>query len=426
MLRKLLNKKNKTGLYFSASSLMLSFVNTICSLLTISWLLPSEIGLWNSIIVVQSYVFIAQLGVFNGLNREIPYYYGKGELQKVNDYASTALWLSRLLIISSFILNIVVFVYMFLSNNYEDNVIISVLIIGFIASNQFYDNYLIVTFRSSSSFLKLAKIYLIQSFIIGASLSFVYFWGYKGFVFRALFISVSQIFLTHINRPLNVKAKFNKQIYFDLIKVGFPIFILGYLISITNTFSRIILLNVDGVISVGLFAPALAVITTVKLFPNIVSQYVYPKMTYSWGMYHDKKIIWGWVWKSALYLFVLFIPIVIVGWYLIPIIIENLFPKYIESVFAARIALLSCLTSGVAIGLNSLNAIKAYYSMLIITIIKVVSFWVFIHYFTVTLKPLDGAAIGFLIADFFTSLVAMVFLYYNFCTDKNIVKIFKK
>ena len=53
--------------------------------------LPHVLGLFGRIGLVQEYIRFAQVGIFNGLNRELPYFYGKGDHRRVADLASAAL-----------------------------------------------------------------------------------------------------------------------------------------------------------------------------------------------------------------------------------------------------------------------------------------------------------------------------------------------
>jgi O-antigen/teichoic acid export membrane protein len=403
----------KTGFVFSISSMVFTISNTIASLVTIGLLLPNEIGLWNSFIIAQPYIFIFQVGIFNGLNREIPYQIGKGNEEKAINLAKTALWICKILSYTSIILMFFLILYLYLVKQENIDTIICISVVLILSISQFYNNYLTVTFRSNSAFNKLSKINFYNSIINIGSLLFVYFYGFYGFMFRAIFVTLIQIVITHILRPLKIKSKFDKELTLELIKVGFPIFILGYLQGITNTFSRIIIFTFGGIVSVGLFSPALAVINIVKLIPSILSQYIYPKMTYNWGVNHDKHELWKWSRNSIMISFILSIPIVLVGWFLLPIIIKYYYPKYIKSIFSAQISIISFLFSGIYIGLNSLNTIKAFKSILAITILKLGAFWFLIYYFCIMINPVDGAAVGYLIADFIVSLVSFYIIYAN-------------
>ena len=51
---------------------------------------PATLGLFAGIGLVMSYAPFLQLGILNGLNRELPYFIGKGDRQRVNELAAAA------------------------------------------------------------------------------------------------------------------------------------------------------------------------------------------------------------------------------------------------------------------------------------------------------------------------------------------------
>ena len=55
------------------------------------FVVPDVLGLFSGIGLVQGYTRFLQLGILNGLNRELPYYYGKGDHQRVRALAAVAL-----------------------------------------------------------------------------------------------------------------------------------------------------------------------------------------------------------------------------------------------------------------------------------------------------------------------------------------------
>ena len=52
--------------------------------------LPAVLGTFNSIGLVLGYVPFLQLGILNGINRELPYFIGKGDRHRVNELAAAA------------------------------------------------------------------------------------------------------------------------------------------------------------------------------------------------------------------------------------------------------------------------------------------------------------------------------------------------
>ena len=68
-------------------SMMLRIVGGI---LQANCVLPPVLGMFNSIGLSLGYAPFLQLGILNGMNRELPYYFGKGDRQRVNELAAAA------------------------------------------------------------------------------------------------------------------------------------------------------------------------------------------------------------------------------------------------------------------------------------------------------------------------------------------------
>jgi O-antigen/teichoic acid export membrane protein len=49
-----------------------SLISMVGSILVARWVIPSDMGVWNAAVLVTLYSPMLQLGVINGLNRELP------------------------------------------------------------------------------------------------------------------------------------------------------------------------------------------------------------------------------------------------------------------------------------------------------------------------------------------------------------------
>jgi len=415
MLKKILNKlssNKKTALIFTLSSLLMTGSNLLSGIIIIRWLSPQDLGYWNSIYVTLYYVSFLQFGIFNGLNRELPFYMGKGEYDKVEILASSAMWVAKVLVLFFFIITFFAFIFMTITKEYSEKEIFSITILGFIIASQFYNNYLTVTFRANKSFLQLSRAYFIQTLLILLSVFLVYFYKYYGYVIRNLILSISLVFMIHYLRPLKTNTKFNKEAMILLLKTGIPLFTLVYFLTITDTFNRIILLKIGDTKTVGMYYPALAVIVGMKMLPSAFSQYLYPRMSYEVGKSNDYKKLWAWVWKSAFSIIGIMLPIAILLYFLLPYAFDMFFPLYKESLFAARLAVFSGVLSGAFIVITVFNSLKKWKLLSIIAILKVSLYWGLEYFFAKHMVPINGIAVGTIISDFIFLIIVLVFSYY--------------
>jgi O-antigen/teichoic acid export membrane protein len=195
--------KYKTYITFTLSSSIYNIALIITNFIAIKWVLPKDIGLWNSVFLFSNYIALIQLGVFNTINRDIPYYYGKNEIDKVEQIVKVGSWFARLLFQVVIVLTLLTLIYLFITQK-SDDLKITVLSIGLITALSFYQNFLIVTYRTSSQFGKLANIYLYQSIVVVASLALVIFWSYYGFVLRNFILVFFFFFFAFKNRPFKL------------------------------------------------------------------------------------------------------------------------------------------------------------------------------------------------------------------------------
>ena len=169
---------------------------------------PATLGLFNGIGLVLGYAPFLQLGIFNGLNRELPYFVGKGDRDRVGELASAALaWALTVERTGQRGLVCVAGWYaahgeLWKAAGWATNAVMAVFL--------FYNtNYLQMTYRTSHDFARLALAHVIESSVGLLMLIVVGLLNYYGLCLRALAIStVSTLFLYHW-RPLSVGPKWN-------------------------------------------------------------------------------------------------------------------------------------------------------------------------------------------------------------------------
>jgi O-antigen/teichoic acid export membrane protein len=383
---------------FSLSSVLFNGINTIIGIGVIYFLSPVEIGIWNSLLIVQPYLFIVQLGVYNGLNRELPFLLGSEQNELAQDLVVVAWRFSLFLAIISIVISVIVLLYLFY-NNQPTIIFIGAVGVAVLVASEFLINYLLVLYRTKENLLKLSNVYFIQSVLLVLTLPFVIYFGYIGFVFRSIVLASILTVSLYFYRPYTFSRSVKISMLYDLIKVGLPLFTFGYLQGLTKSFSRIILLIFGDATLVGLFTPSAAVIVGIGMIPAAVSQYFYPRMSYLFGKHGRADILWQQVLKFSSFAFFVSIPIVLIGWFVIPVLIENLLPVYMESIFPAQISLLSGAFEAAMIGINVLNSMKAYKWLLILTVAKLLLFFVFQYVLVQLLPPLIGISLGYLSAS---------------------------
>ncbi len=151
----LLNLKNKkVALKFISSSFLSLPVSLIVSFITFRNIDPYLMGIWQTMLIFETYAGILRFGVVNGMNRELPFHLGMGKNDEAKSFAETTLFYSLGNIILLWI------IVPLIITNFEFNAVyfacLSVALIR--VSLSFYISYLSGTFRSNDQFNNLSNI----------------------------------------------------------------------------------------------------------------------------------------------------------------------------------------------------------------------------------------------------------------------------
>lgn len=404
------SSEKKIFFNFAFSSFVKTIILAITNIVILRWVSPAEIGIYNSFNVLIAYSFFMQLGVFTGLNREIPYLFGQGKEDEVHELVKTGISYAKILSFSSFFIGFIVFIFTYYLAVLNKNEIKMFLVIIFLISFSFYQNYLNVTFRTSKNFNILARINHASSLVMIFSMLLVYFFSYNGLVLFYFVNAFVFLLLTHLYRPFKLKSEFSKDSFKRLMKVGIPIFAWGYLQQISKTFNRMILLAVGTVYLVGIFSPATAVFTAIAFLPTTIAQFLYPKFSYLYGKYDDTKILIPYVNKIYLLSILLIPPTIIFGYTLIPWAINSYFPKYSEGILATQLFLISGVININTISINIFYSIGNKRSVSIYTITKTALMFICPICCLPFFSPLTAISIGTLIGFVITSSFAYYLL----------------
>jgi O-antigen/teichoic acid export membrane protein len=352
----------KTPLFYTGGSIAKAIAQMIAGFVIAKFVTPEDFGIWTTLNLAITYSMFLQAGSINGLNRELPYALGKGDERNALIMAGTV---QTFTIFSSLLIILVGLSYYLIFPVDDPKFRYGLIGIILIISLSFYQNYLFSTFRSKQSFLKLSKIQFIHAFINIFTLILVIYYSYYGMVIKALLLNLIYAIFLHVSRPIKVGLIWNKEAFIKILKVGIPIFGLAYIESIAGTTDKVLLLKFSNIEDVGLYSFGFFALSSISIFSSSLASYIYPKMTYEFGKNEDKIIIWNYVTKITILILTLLTPVAIIGYFIIPSLIRDFFPAYIQSIPSMRILLFAGIFSGSIIGVNALWSLKIWKYMII-------------------------------------------------------------
>jgi O-antigen/teichoic acid export membrane protein len=356
-------KGHGTLFRYSGASILLQGATMVCNLLVLRWMKPESIGLFQSVLLIQTYSFLIQAGTLNGLNRELPFALGAGKNEETLKLAGTA---QTIAIAGAVVLLLGIPVCLLLVKDMTVLLCVIAMLVG--SSSSIYRNYLAVTYRAERAFHVLANLTLVETVLVVISVPTVYWFELEGLAGRFVFLSCAGTALNYLFRPLPKPGRFSWKSLKTLLLTGAPLFAFGYLLSIARTFPRVILLSESGVLMVGMFAPAAAVIGALQVIPVSIAQYVYPQMSYRLGKTGNPSDLWQMAKVITIVCLIVSVPIAAILVMLIPILVIHFFPAYAEAAGAVRWAVVAGVFMGASIAVNALNSLKAWGWMAIYTV----------------------------------------------------------
>ena len=398
----------KEFLNFASSTVIFQISRVLVELMVAGILGPTIWGVWNLLNISILYRGAITFGIDNGMSRELPILLGKGKLleaESLNNSAFTAILIISMLACALFLI-----ILRYINEGLEFSYILMCILFMSFQGYHFYT----YTLKCYSRFDQVSAIQAVFSLLfplITIPLSYLY--SFNGFLLGysiALIVSCYSIFFKNkINFSLNINYV---QLY-NLIKIGFPIMLVGISYAILNTVDRWMISLFLGVEELGYYSMSIIVFSALILLPRIISQQIYPRMAYNWGA--DKSIysMKALIRKQSLYSFYLIIPISVILYVFTPLLIRMWLPEYINGIDSARFIILGAIFMPLSAGWgNFLNIInKQIYYLYIIIIAIVIN--IISNFILIKLGyGIEGVAWGTVVSYCFTNV--MIFLTGNY------------
>jgi O-antigen/teichoic acid export membrane protein len=326
-------------LFLSFSNIIGNFLTILSGLIVAKWLLPQDLGFFNSFTIISSYIILIQLGIPSGLSRELPLYMGRQNEEKAKAYASVSLfWQLGLGLVSFGILTLVALYFIFRSNY---SYAAGSFVIGVTTLQTLYvTKYLKVLYRTNKDFNKLSKIKLIVAFVAFASIVFVWKFGFYGLCLRAFVMALIDFYFTWRWKPLSVKATWNTEYFKDLFKIGLPMYGVANIYSLWPVVQKTLILSLGGTQALGLFSLAIIVESSMNAITTSINSVLYPTMASQWGKGSSISALMELLKRPMMIAIPVFALMVIAGWFLMPYAVTILLPNYSEGIYAAQWMLL--------------------------------------------------------------------------------------
>lgn len=411
----------KTGAVYSIASTLSSVFSMAVGFLNMRWLGPEILGIWSSVTIINSYLPFLQLGIQSGLNLELPVLLGENNQKKAEEVVSTALYFACILAAIMSVISLFVIAFLILFTNTDILVVYGIIAVCIMAVMSCFRLHYIATYRSANAFDKLSKIYLVDCVVSIACIFGIYYFKYYGLLFyQVVQYAVFTLLMWYFAPYRSTKPSFHKDHFKSLLKRGIFMTAVNQIRGVVESLPRVIILRLGSIIQVGLFSPASVAGTFMNMVPGQVAQYIHPQMSYKYGQTKRARDMWPYFRTLTIWAPILMLPVAAAGWFLAPVLIEYLFPKYIESIWPIRFMLIGFLFSTKGFARNFMTTIKAYTEVLSLDIFDLLMFLMCpLIVIKVSSWPLLSAlSIGLSIAYFITFYVNIIVARITIFKDK--------
>ena len=342
---------------YTASSLLNKASRIVTGFVILRWISPADFGIWQTLLLIESYMTFMNMGIQSGVTREIPYLSARGdrsETMRIAEVASFHAVTCATLAALSFLVLAAVFVERPVEWSHAS------LAMACSAAGGFYTNYVKAILRGTREFSRLANIQFVEALLILSAPIFVWQWQFAGLcIHHSLYFGVLSG-LCLARNPVRVRPRLNLESALRLLKAGAPIFATGWLISFGITLDRLVLVAGSTTEIVGQYGPALSIVAAMIAMPQAIGSYLLPNISYSLGKNEGGGAIWNMTTRGVVATVVVSLPTGLAAWFLLPWLVPTLLPKYAPALPAMKIAILTGVAFGVHTYAAALRALKAW------------------------------------------------------------------
>jgi len=318
---------------------------------------PSVLGLFSGIGLILGYAPFFQIGISNGLNRELPYYIGKGERKRAEELAAAAqAWMIFIGGLAAVALLIVSIYHLIHGNSWKAAGWGAHAVLVFLLFYSTY--YLQITYRTAHDFARLAMINVTQAFVGLALLVLVWVLDFYGLCLRAVLTAIIAAVLFYSWRPVHVGPRWDFHHFKHLFVIGAPIFVVGQIYAWWAVINQTLVLSYTGTHGMGLYAMVVMTSGAMMLLPQSLSQVIYPRMAELFGRGGSMGDLFRITIKPMLLSALCMVPLAVIAWWLVEPVTRLLVPKYVEAVPAMKWALLQPVIMCLAPINNVFNVIR--------------------------------------------------------------------
>lgn len=355
------------------SSIVAPIISIIGSIVASIFIAPGEMGVICNCLLISTYASFIQLGVFNGLNRNIAFYKAQNKQNVVQNMVNTSHMVAVCVAAIGCAISVVYALCVVGKGGvYIAGSILLLITLAFTPLSTHYET----TYRSGQEFKRLGIIKFKESLLYCIVVFLPSLLGYLGKIISDSLKLLVGFFLRLKDLPIKSTGRGQLKTYKELVRTGFPMLLSGYVWSIFQVADQTYISAYFGEEQLGLYTLSRYCVMAFIILPQAINAVLYPKAAARFGQTGNSYDLLPF-WRKTLILYsAIIIPIVVVLYVIAPILVPIVLPKYVDGIDCMKINLISCITfiyMGPSVIFGTLRKNTAY---IISIIICLCLFWI--------------------------------------------------
>jgi O-antigen/teichoic acid export membrane protein len=324
---KVIAKYSLSNIYFQILGVLNSFIRP-------KLLPPSLYGLWQILIVIPNYSSYTTLGTNAIMRYLIPYYDSQNEQQKIAEIRGTVFYgtLIPKVIIAIALIGVAVIA------NISLPVRFGLLTMSYLVIMEWYRDYYMTIMKSYQKFNLVTSINYVQATVafVGSAI-LIYFLSIYGVYLAAVVTFIVLFLFIRSHYSLQSYGTFRYSLFLDLVKKGFPLMIYNLSNELMISADKIIIAYFLGTEQLGYYGIAIMVSGFLLQLPGASREVIEPRMMQELNEKTKEENLKEYFFKPLLN-GAYFMPFLIGPvFFILPLAISLLLPKYIKGVAPTQI-----------------------------------------------------------------------------------------
>jgi O-antigen/teichoic acid export membrane protein len=387
-------------LSFGGSSIAVQGTRVGAGLVVASILGPETWGTWYLLNLIVAYGSLTHVGALNGMNREVPAALGRGDSDGAVAVRRTALGVT---VLGTGTASVLLLLATIILPGFIDADAMALMLLLLAAHQAF--GFAATSLKSTTRFDALARLQMVSA-ISYPSLTIAGAWafGLPGFILGQVGAYLVLCLLAWRSAKVDFAFRFDARQALSLVKIGFPIMLVGLVYVLFSTVDRWVVMAYLGTVPLGHYSLAIMALGAVGLLPQVVAQQYYPRVAHAWAARRDTAELRRLASEVRNMTFVSVVPVIVGLFIIVPPAVRALLPAYEPGVPALLVTMFVPAVSAIGQGYGGVLQILNRQVWLLAAILLAAALNLALSALLVTRLGLVGVALGSLASFLFYSL----------------------